>query len=484
NVRDSMHAEFNRTFAVDKHFETREELKNAISTFGKKYNVVFSIKDSHPGKGQYAYICKHGGFKRDLGKKDTPLVDEVTEEIIDLSQNVSCVPEAKTIFQKSTQKFLCPASITLFGLTVTKNNMIHNHPISQDVTTYAINRKQSPEIMARIYSLLSSGHKDPVTSVMDTLKALNVKNIIKKDIQNIQSLYLNDNGGKEMYSLITELENLGYVIRIQVKENQEVKGLFFIHEKAISEARRWPEAITIDATYKTNAHKMSLVNIVGTSNASSVKGGNRLQTFAVAAAFVNSETEGTYQWILEELREAVWPTETSFKLPSVIVTDNEQALRNAIETVFPESQHLLCSWHLWNTMSTKLAIGKIASVEYNLRIAEAESEFKAMMNSSDLTSFQKASDHFQQIITTVGYFKENEQIALSYLRDVLMKEDEMKRWAGFYANQHVHMGNRTSGRAESFHSGLKKALGSQSASRMSLTTKRMHAYYEKKVLPI
>ncbi|KAG2191822.1 hypothetical protein INT47_006653 [Mucor saturninus] len=452
NVRDSMHAEFNRTFAVDKHFETREELKNAISTFGKKYNVVFSIKDSHPGKGQYAYICKHGGFKRDLGKKDTTLVDEVTEEIIDLSQNVSCVPEAKTIFQKSTQKFLCPASITLFGLTVTKNNMIHNHPISQDVTTYAIHRKQSPEIMARIYSLLSSGHKDPVTSVMDTLKALNVKNIIKKDIQNIQSLYLNDNGGKEMYSLITELENPG----------------------------RWPEAITIDATYKTNAHKMSLVNIVGTCNASSVKGGNRLQTFAVAAAFVNSETEGTYQWILKELREAVWPTETSFKLPSVIVTDNEQAIRNAIETVFPESQHLLCSWHLWNTMSTKLAIGKIASVEYNLRIAEAESEFKAMMNSSDLTSFQKASDHFQQIITTVGYFKENGQIALSYLRDVLMKEDEMKRWAGFYANQHVHMGNRTSGRAESFHSGLKKALGSQSASRMSLTTKRMHASYEKK----
>ncbi|KAG2191762.1 hypothetical protein INT47_010578 [Mucor saturninus] len=451
-----MHAEFNRTFAVDKHFETREELKNAISTFGKKYNVVFSIKDSHPGKGQYAYICKHGGFKRDLGKKDTTPVDEVTEEIMDLSQNVSCVPEAKTIFQKSTQKFLCPASITLFGLTVTKNSMVHNHPISQDVTTYAIHRKQSPEIMARIYSLLSSGHKDPVTSVMDILKALNVKNIIKKDIQNIQSLYLNDNAGKEMYSLITELENLGYVIHIQGKENQEVKGLFFIHEKAISEARRWPEAITIDATYKTNAHKMSLVNIVGTSNASSVKGGNRLQTFAIAAAFVNSETEGTYQWILEELREAVWPTETSFKLPSVIVTDNEQALCNAIETVFPESQHLLCSWHLWNTMSTKLAIGKVASVEYNLRIAEAKSEFKAMMNSSDLTSFQKASDHFQQIITTVGYFKKNGQIAMSYLRDV------------------------TSGRAESFHSGLKKALGSQSASRMSLTTKRMHAYYEKK----
>ncbi|KAG2199326.1 hypothetical protein INT47_012960 [Mucor saturninus] len=110
-------------------------------------------------------------------KKDTTV--EVAEEIIDLSQNVSSMPEAKTIYYKSTQKFLCPSSVTLFGLTVTKSNMIHNHPISQDVTTYAIHRKQSPEIMARIYSLLSSGHKDPITSVMYTLKALNEKRCIR-----------------------------------------------------------------------------------------------------------------------------------------------------------------------------------------------------------------------------------------------------------------------------------------------------------------
>ncbi|KAI8986022.1 hypothetical protein BDB01DRAFT_75368 [Pilobolus umbonatus] len=62
----------------------------------------------------------------------------------------------------------------------------------------------------------------------------------------------------------------------------------------------------------------------------------------------------------------------------------------------------------------------------------------------------------------------------------LLQESEMKRWVGMYANKYTHMGNRTSGRAESFHSGLKRALGSQSASRLLLVTQRMHAYYEKK----
>jgi hypothetical protein len=45
--------------------------------------------------------------------------------------------------------------------------MTHNHPIPQDMTTYAINRKQEPEVMQRIYSILASGSKDPVASVME-----------------------------------------------------------------------------------------------------------------------------------------------------------------------------------------------------------------------------------------------------------------------------------------------------------------------------
>ena len=54
-----------------------------------------------------------------------------------------------------------------------------------------------------------------------------------------------------------------------------------------------PEALTIDATYKTNAHEMYLVNIVGTSSVSSIKKGNKLDTFAVAGGFIISETEAT-----------------------------------------------------------------------------------------------------------------------------------------------------------------------------------------------
>jgi len=229
---------------------------------------------------------------------------------------------------------------------------------------------------------------------------------------------LKNDDGKEMFSLIVYLEDIGYTVRIQVENKngmQLLKGLFFIHKKAIEEARIWPEAITIDATYKTNAHKLSLVNIVGTSNVTSVRS-NTLQTFSVAAAFVNSETEESYTWILRELREAVW--NDGHGLPNVFVTDNEKALRNAIDTIFPESQHLLCSWHLWNTMVTKLPIGSVTSEEYNLRRCQAENAFKAIMSSTNEDQYKIAIRDFEQVVTSPGSFKKNGQTALLYLKDM------------------------------------------------------------------
>ena len=221
-----------------------------------------------------------------------------------------------------------------------------------------------------------------------------------------------------MYSLIVFLENAGYIVRIQVNPNQELKAIFFISEDAIKETRMWPEALMIDATYKTNAHKMSLVNIVGTSNVTAPKSGGILRTFTVAGAFINAETEEVYTWIMEELKSAVWPDGCCASQPSVFVTDNEQALRNAIDTTFPDSQHLLCSWHLWNTMKTKLPIGTCRSTEYNLRLTEAEFAFKEIVSSYNDSTYQEAVSKFERIITTSTYFKQHGMIGLEYLKDV------------------------------------------------------------------
>ena len=169
-VRDDIFAEFDVQFAKGKQFPSTTEMKNCILAFGKKYNVVFSIKYSKPSNGEYSYICKHGGFKRETGNKSEILEEVEEEEIVGEEKTVKeekPVEEKKKKYKKSTQKFECPAFIRMYNLRITGTQKEHNHPISQDFTTYAIHRKQSPKIMEKIYSMLAGGHKDPVTSVME-----------------------------------------------------------------------------------------------------------------------------------------------------------------------------------------------------------------------------------------------------------------------------------------------------------------------------
>lgn len=159
STKTNMSTEFNEEFRIGKKFASAEQMKASVKTFCKKYNIVFSVSKSTPSKGQYSYICKHGGYKRD---KITKAVSDDTNEALKEKSNKIIGKK----YKKSTQKFGCPAYIKIYNLTVTENDVEHNHEISQDTTIYAIHRKQEPEVMDTIFKILSSGYKDSVGSVM------------------------------------------------------------------------------------------------------------------------------------------------------------------------------------------------------------------------------------------------------------------------------------------------------------------------------
>ena len=124
-------------------------------------------------------------------------------------------------------------------------------------------------------------------------------------------------------------------------------SVFFIHSRGIEEARRLPECLVVDATYKTNSHKMVLINFV---IAGTVCGKERreqlISTIPIAGCWISQEKEENYTWALKQLRDIVWNTVDADKLPSVFVTDNDRALRNGLATIFPESKTLLCLIHV------------------------------------------------------------------------------------------------------------------------------------------
>ncbi|OAD73102.1 hypothetical protein PHYBLDRAFT_71570 [Phycomyces blakesleeanus NRRL 1555(-)] len=221
-------------------------------------------------------------------------------------------------------------------LTLHSREAEHNHPIEEDCRAYAMQCKLLPEAMALVVKHLENN--DDVSTIFNCLKINRYTNIVRHDIANIKQHFGKSEKEKEMFDFITTLQDLDFHVKYSFgnTEDNQVNIIFFVHQDAINEAQRMLETVIINATYKTNSHQMTYVNIVGTSN------------------------------VLSCLRDAVWPNDNNnnnsnssnnkqtILLPDVFIMDNEKALRNAINRVFPESKQLLCYKYIKDNFKKQL----------------------------------------------------------------------------------------------------------------------------------
>ncbi|CAG8485321.1 3798_t:CDS:2 [Racocetra persica] len=99
----------------------------------------------------------------------------------------------------------------------------------------------------------------------------------------------------------------------QCDQNDNLTHLFFAYSKSIALTKTYNSVLLIDCTYKTNKFKMPLLHVALNH---------------VAHIFENVPKS------------------------KVIVTDCELALMHAVHTVFPESQNVLCVWHIEKNVLT------------------------------------------------------------------------------------------------------------------------------------
>jgi hypothetical protein len=154
-------------------------------------------------------------------------------------------------------------------------------------------------------------------------------------------------------------------VRYRVNQENKITCVFFIHCNGIEEVRRFPECIVLDATYKTNSHKIVLLNFVIAGTVCGKEKRNQLTTIPVAGCWMSKEKEEDYHWALEQFKDIVWGINrpVALELPSVFVTDNDQALRNALSVVFPESKTLLCFVHVKRNFEKKFLACMLPSIK-------------------------------------------------------------------------------------------------------------------------
>lgn len=166
------------------------------------------------------------------------------------------------------------------------------------------------------------------------------------DLHNIQQRFCK-NDFADIPEFIATLERTGHEVRYRVDEEQKITSIFFIHKNGLEELKRLPESIIVDATYKTNSHRMVLLNFVVAGTLVSEYNPRQLATIPVAGCWMKKETAEYYEWALVTLRSVAWPQGTSASLlPNNFVTDKDAALMGAVKKVFPDAHHILCYIHI------------------------------------------------------------------------------------------------------------------------------------------
>lgn len=239
----------------------------------------------------------------------------------------------------------CPFEATLYyhkkanhWKFVVKNSS-HNHHPSGSAAAHTANRKLSARLYQEMNQLSDAGLKP--ARILEALKRLHQDEMILATITTIYSAR-NKTAAQSLRSLnpIIQLHKAlpqsDYTTRTKVDKSGEIKGLFFCHNLSVQLLTHYHHIILLDCTYMTNKHKMPLLHNT---------------SFSAAFCFLAEETQDFYDWALETFLTIF--TSNNIPLPKVFLTDREQALINSIQTNFPDSHHLLCTWHIMGNLTSK-----------------------------------------------------------------------------------------------------------------------------------
>ncbi|XP_076886155.1 protein FAR1-RELATED SEQUENCE 5-like [Bidens hawaiensis] len=116
---------------------------------------------------------------------------------------------------------------------------------------------------------------------------------------------------------------------------------------------------------------------------------NHNRNVTLGAALLGSETAESYTWLLNCFKKAFGYA------PAVVVTDQDPAMKRAIEDVFPNSRHRLCMWHIMDKLSGKVGSGLYNTTDFKTRLCDIvwtdsitpklfETEWASIMDDSQL----------------------------------------------------------------------------------------------------
>lgn len=73
------------------------------------------------------------------------------------------------------------------------------------------------------------------------------------------------------------------------------------------------------------------------------------KSVTVGVGLLSRETIESYEWLFKAFLRA-----HEGKAPKIVLTDQDVAIKQAVESVLPNSRHRLCMWHIMKKLQAKV----------------------------------------------------------------------------------------------------------------------------------
>ncbi|KAL6531346.1 hypothetical protein OROMI_027709 [Orobanche minor] len=184
--------------------------------------------------------------------------------------------------------------------------------------------------------------------------------------------------GRDAQGLIDTLHQLSaedqdFFFRVKLDDVGRLCNVFWRDSVMKEDYTVYGDVVVFDTTYRTNKYNLICAPFVGINN--------HWKNVMFGCAFIADEKTESFVWLMEVFKKSM-----EGQSPVTLFTDQDLAVGNAIEKVFPGTRHRLCRCHLYEDAVSqfgKLKGDKCFSDAFNkcLSGCKDETEFESCWNS-------------------------------------------------------------------------------------------------------
>lgn len=153
--------------------------------------------------------------------------------------------------------------------------------------------------------------------------------------------------GRDAHNLLNyfkkmQAENPGFFYAIQLDDDNRMSNVFWADARSRMAYGHFGDAVMFDTMYRPNQYQVPFASFTGVNHH------GHMVLFGCALIF--DESESSFAWIFK-----TWLSAMGNCPPVSMTTDQDRAIKTAVNQVLPETCHCICKWHILREGQERLA---------------------------------------------------------------------------------------------------------------------------------